>query len=673
MGWEDLDLDLSGVRSVVVVGKNNTGKSSLMDAFSWCCYDRIGRPDIPSMDSLIRDGADSAYVQIAFDSNGHEVVVEREKQRGKTGTLDLIVDGVSKKRHTVPETFGAIAKMIGLPYEALMAGPFMVQETAGAFMKARPAARKDLLATLFGLGRYEMLHEAAKKKRAEAEGQLAAAEEGAARVSERVDQEPRFLEAAAEAREKLGIYTDAQSLAAERVTSIKESLAAERVTAQRGSVVLTQKAAAEQRRFAAEAERNRLVGVVRVAQELLDAPDHPYEVTEAQVRETEQAEVCARGDAQLELTSAATLTSFENDLERLRKARLNAAKVPCHAEGIYAACPFLTQIPSEAKLEEVAVAAAEAAEAVSSLSGANARYDELRRQVGTRRSQLAAWTAHQARRQRAEDSVAMAGPAIQIQNQTMAEAESDLERLASEEAEATAAVVAVRERTEELAAAEETHRQVKTAVDRWASELHAASASLAIVNQAKIDLGDWQERRRKAAGEMATYKALAEAFHRNGIPSRILAGGIPLIEAEANRVLETLPGGLSINMRTERETQKGGISDTLDVIVTINGWEREYGLISVGARFRVDLAIRLGLGRVPTHRTGASIDTLFLDEPLAALDEEGKQAVVETLSALEDQFGLILVVSHNENFNDVMPSRIDIAMVDGVSSASLTA
>jgi DNA repair exonuclease SbcCD ATPase subunit len=273
----------------------------------------------------------------------------------------------------------------------------------------------------------------------------------------------------------------------------------------------------------------------------------------------------------------------------------------------------------------------------------------------------------------ATEALAQAQASLATLDEADAAVQADLEHLAGEAEEAASAQRAVNARTEELAAAEETHREAKQKADEWAANLRAYEAARARIEQAKADLATWQETASKEAAEAAAYKTLAEAFHRDGIPTRILAGGIPLIEQEANRVLQGLPGDLSIHLRTERETQKGGISDTLDVIVTVDGWEREYGLLSVGMRFRVDLAIRLGLGRVLTHRTGGTIDTLWLDEPLAALDRDGQEAVSETLAALEDQFGLIIVVSHSPDFNDTFPQRIEIAMVDGVSSASLIA
>ncbi len=144
-----------------------------------------------------------------------------------------------------------------------------------------------------------------------------------------------------------------------------------------------------------------------------------------------------------------------------------------------------------------------------------------------------------------------------------------------------------------------------------------------------------------------------------------------MIEGRANEVLARFPQGLSLTLRTQRPVNKGaGMAETLDVVVTINGREREYGLLSVGARLRVDLALRIALGEAIS--TGRQVRTLWLDEPLADLDAEGKEAVIETLAVLRDDFDLIVAVSHDPAFNDRFPARIEVVQDDaGTSTAEV--
>jgi DNA repair exonuclease SbcCD ATPase subunit len=105
--------------------------------------------------------------------------------------------------------------------------------------------------------------------------------------------------------------------------------------------------------------------------------------------------------------------------------------------------------------------------------------------------------------------------------------------------------------------------------------------------------------------------------------------------------------------------------------VTIDGVEREYGLLSWGARLRVDIALRLALGEILTHRSGKRIETLWLDEPLADLDPEGVEAMLELLVAISSDFPLVVVVSHNTSFSDALAHQIVVRKVDGISTITV--
>jgi exonuclease SbcC len=239
-----------------------------------------------------------------------------------------------------------------------------------------------------------------------------------------------------------------------------------------------------------------------------------------------------------------------------------------------------------------------------------------------------------------------------------------------------ATITALREReeaSEALVMAQSAYDTVREGASAAGAAVAGYRASLTAIEKAKTDHEEWSGLLAEHADKRDVYRLLAEAFHRDGIPSAILAEGIPAIEEEANAVLEGLPGALTLALRTQREKKGGGMADTLDVVVTSNGWEREYGMLSVGQRFRVDLALRLGLSRVLTRRGGGRVETLWLDEPLAALDASGREAVMETLGALAADFGLMVVVSHHPDFNDRFGGRIEVSMEDGVSSAVLVA
>jgi DNA repair exonuclease SbcCD ATPase subunit len=171
--------------------------------------------------------------------------------------------------------------------------------------------------------------------------------------------------------------------------------------------------------------------------------------------------------------------------------------------------------------------------------------------------------------------------------------------------------------------------------------------------------------------QAARYAALAEAWHPYGIPRLIVEEAIPQIEAHANDALSRLPGGFVLRLATSREKRAGGTSETLDVAVDVAGRERDYALLSGGERFRVDLALRLGIAGLLAERSGRRWGTLWLDEPLAPGDEQEREAVTESIAALSDQYPLVVIVSHDAEFADALPWALRVTKHDGTSRGEL--
>lgn len=158
--------------------------------------------------------------------------------------------------------------------------------------------------------------------------------------------------------------------------------------------------------------------------------------------------------------------------------------------------------------------------------------------------------------------------------------------------------------------------------------------------------------------ELDHWRALEQAHER--IPVLILESSIPLLESEANRILEQIA---SSGMRVRLETQKAlksrdGLAETLDIVVRDVHGERAYENYSGGEKFRLDLALRVGLSKLLSHRAGARIETLVIDEGLGSLDEDGLAQLRECLVALEADFPLVLVVTHVEAMKSTFPSQL---------------
>ena len=119
-----------------------------------------------------------------------------------------------------------------------------------------------------------------------------------------------------------------------------------------------------------------------------------------------------------------------------------------------------------------------------------------------------------------------------------------------------------------------------------------------------------------ACEEENTFRFLSDAFGKKGIQALIIEqNALPEIEAEANRLLKRMTDNrMSITIKTQALTKKGSTVETLEIQIGDELGTRNYEMFSGGEAFRIDFALRIALSRLLTHRAGASLSTLFIDE-----------------------------------------------------------
>jgi len=163
------------------------------------------------------------------------------------------------------------------------------------------------------------------------------------------------------------------------------------------------------------------------------------------------------------------------------------------------------------------------------------------------------------------------------------------------------------------------------------------------------------------------YEDLRLAFGKNGVPAMIIEAAIPELEEAANRLLTSMSGGrMNVRLDTQREKKDGSTRETLDILISDELGTRSYELYSGGEAFRVNFAIRVALSQMLARRAGAQLRTLFLDEGFGTQDEVGRQRLVEAITAVQDHFDLLLVITHIDELRDAFPVQINVEkLVDG--------
>jgi exonuclease SbcC len=125
-------------------------------------------------------------------------------------------------------------------------------------------------------------------------------------------------------------------------------------------------------------------------------------------------------------------------------------------------------------------------------------------------------------------------------------------------------------------------------------------------------------------------------------------------------------------MITQRERKSGdGPIETLDILVEDELGERSYETFSGGEAFRINFALRVALSQLLAGRAGAHLRALFLDEGFGTQDEEGRARLVEAITAVQDRFDLILVITHIEELRDSFPVQVQVSKTDAGSRVAI--
>jgi len=195
-----------------------------------------------------------------------------------------------------------------------------------------------------------------------------------------------------------------------------------------------------------------------------------------------------------------------------------------------------------------------------------------------------------------------------------------------------------------------------------------ARANVGRAEQRIKTLGDQRLRREELTARRETlgmdrsvYDDLRIAFGKDGVPAMIIEAAIPEIEEGANQILARMTDGrMNLRFDTQREKVTGGVKETLDIKISDELGTRDYATFSGGETFRVNFAIRLALSRLLARRAGAQLRTLIIDEGFGTQDTQGRERLVQAINAIQEEFDLILVITHIDELKEAFPARIEI-------------
>lgn len=703
--YRELDLDLPQ-GCIAVIGTNGAGKSSLVQTIDLALFGPEGRSLADYRSDLAGDG-ELMRVEVEFEHAGRVYRVRREYHPAGRGRslLDLEVAGDAGweplTRETQAATQERLEQILGLRRSTFRASSFLAQGDGAAFTETSPAERKRILAQALGLDLWERLCERARADRRQAEAQherLVAERDLHAGEAERLDE----LEQREIGLRQAELAAQAEVERAEaRYRELADRLAASERRLGERQAVEAQLAAARERLRHAQAELERLETAVSDREEaqgrLAELPADMVDEAEADLdalraRMAEYERELARWEKLRDQREAAIA-------ERERIAR-EAADLRSRAQALRSqAETLLSAGPGASRCDRCGQTLGEEALRMS-IRSLEAEAAEIDARSETLDAEVAAITIPDVPAQPVasvdDDQIAAAQQRLQYAQEVRLERARLHERLAQtnavigsldrgtlreRSARAAAEIGALESRLAELEATDvaQARRDFSNAehdldeARRRREGIAAALASLGVelerARQARERLADAERRSAEIRAEIELLCALERAYGRDGIPAMIVETvAIPQIEAEANRILAELGSEMRIELRTIRELKGGGQADALDIVLVGGaGVARPYETFSGGEKTRINLALRIALARLLSHRQGAESRLLVIDEP-EYLDEAGTEALAAVLRDLVGEFETILLVSHMPTLRDSFDYTILVTRMGDWSS-----
>jgi len=215
-----------------------------------------------------------------------------------------------------------------------------------------------------------------------------------------------------------------------------------------------------------------------------------------------------------------------------------------------------------------------------------------------------------------------------------------------------------KQRQEEEGAVWRAQRTLDDSRVRWG----AAQRELERLAAVAADLAQGEKEQEAKKAERDLWLELGEGLGKNGVQAMLIEAAVPEIEQEANALLARLTGGeMAVHLAMQREKKAGGVSETLDIIVQSWSGTRVYEGFSGGERFRIDFALRVALSRLLARRAGTRLQTLVIDEGFGTQDAEGRERLVEVIQTVQEDFALIVVITHIEELREAFPERIVVS------------
>ncbi len=711
--YHEASVDLSPVSLAVIVGKNGSGKSSLVDAITIALYGEGTRGGVRDLDNYVTRGRDEFTIQLPFEigDKTYRVIRSHSKKRNKTN-LDFCVWSGAEWVDMVEKTTGRtnadvqakINEVLRIDYKTFVSSSIILQGQSGAFTAMTDAGRKEAFCKILGLDIWDRMLDITKDKQKELRASVKDLEDKEQGIAAVAEGKPRLIDSLATLTAKIDVL-------ALNIENVESTLATYRASAGqepvlRSSLTEIDNAIASQNRIVEgnntqitradkqikedEEKVNDCQKVLGRREEVEAAVKADAELAEELARQDTKAREYStlndkainieRGKAKWDKETEKEIAGVEARIESAKKQTSVMSQVPCVGD-TKNSCPLLAGAKKaadglivlewslndyKAKINphiESWQTALKERDAVGYDQGAHDLFKRQlteTRKVSSLKSQLDSATV------RVEDltkKIAELRESILDLQKKNSEANAEISNLQKRKEEIMVKLDGLKEIVDAINGSSEKLTDLRNQQTDANTEIGRVKLSLEQAEKSEIELGVVREKLQVARDDLAVQDVLSQACNKKGgVPALILENAVPEVERLANNLLDEMTGG---RFAVRIDTQVIGKStheaqEAFQITVLDCGVDGPYETYSGAERFMIDLSLRVAISKFLAHRAGAEIRLLVLDEGLGACDDDNQQAVMDAIRKVSEEFAITLVITHIEKLQDEFTQRIDV-------------
>jgi len=202
--------------------------------------------------------------------------------------------------------------------------------------------------------------------------------------------------------------------------------------------------------------------------------------------------------------------------------------------------------------------------------------------------------------------------------------------------------------------------EAKRALAETAAEMQARQSERDEAFRRLQALENARELRQRLEGDLreahrlrVLFDRLAKLLGRGGLQARLVDDALAGITRLANETLVRISGG-QLRLQLSRQADARGNEEIAirarDLASADEPLDTQF--LSGSQRFRTSVAIAAAIGQYVAGSQGSAIRSLIIDEGFGSLDAQGRQEMIEELRNLSQLMDRIIVVSHQEDFQD---------------------